>query len=257
MTPTPRCRLSRLAPCIAATLVSVALASCSSATGSPDEQGDAVAAGDSGTVIVTVPDVTNQDGADAESELQGEGHEVAFEDDRSDAAGCHVTDQDPAGGTELDPDTDATEVTLTLDCRQVDWENQEGDDWETFNSTYSDGWDSGCDDLFSLSPDGATLHYDGEEFSAVDCQNGNPGDASDADMPEDVPEDAEADGEALGAADGCAYVFEELAPGGALYYGSQQFTETLCRRDGDGAAAALPAKPRAKALNASKLTRAF
>jgi hypothetical protein len=239
---------SRLPALTLGFLAALALASCSGTNGPSDSQGQpgGAAAGVAGADTITVPDVTEQDGDDAQSQLEDAGLDVSYEPDRADATECHVTDQDPPAGAELDPESDVTEITLTLDCRQTDWQNQEGDDWDTFNSAYSDGWDTGCDDVFNSSPDGSTLHYDGEDYTSIDCQNGNPGDASGADLPDDVPDDPQSDGEALGEAGGCAYVFTDLAPTGALYYGTEQFTDALCPGGGAPAATAPEAKPAPK-----------
>jgi hypothetical protein len=222
---------------VLAALLTLTLASCAATTTDATAPRDPAAAASDDAAQITVPDVTDQDGDDAGTQLTDAGLNVTYDPDRDDATGCEVTDQDPAAGAELDPQTDATNVTLTLDCRQVDWENQEGDGWDTFNAAYSDGWNSGCDSVFTASPDGDTLHYDGEEFSSNDCQNGNPGDASSADLPEDVPDDPEVDGEALGETEGCNYVFTDVAPTGALYYGTEAFTASMCPHGGPAASA--------------------
>lgn len=181
-------------------------------------------AADEEPMVVDVPDLTGEDGADAVSELEDLGLTVSFEEDNGrDASGCEVLSQDTVG--DADPGSD---VILELDCRQVDWENQTGEDWDTFNSSYSDGWDSGCDDAFNNSPDGS-LYYDEEEFTASDCQNQNPGDATSADIPPDVPDDPAYDGEQLGETDGCDSAFRDLSPDGTyLYYGDDQYDNSYC-----------------------------
>jgi hypothetical protein len=175
------------------------------------------------TDAVTVPDVIGEDGADAVDTLESEGLYVSFsEDDGRDPSGCTVEDQDETG--EVDAET---EVILTLDCRQVDWENQEGEDWDLFNEAYATGWDEGCDEAFTNSPDGS-LYYDEEEFTSTDCQLNNPGDATSSDIPPDVPDDPESEGEDLGITDGCTSAFEDLSYDGSLYYGDEAFDSRYC-----------------------------
>jgi hypothetical protein len=111
--------------------------------------------------------------------------EVSFDASR-DATGCEVTDQEPAAGDTL---AEGDEVTITVDCRQVDWENQQGPDWDSFSDAYASAFDDGCQALFGTSPDGS-LYEDDYEYTAIDCQNLNPGDGSSAsDLPGDVPDD--------------------------------------------------------------------
>ena len=58
------------------------------------------------------------------------------------------------------------------------------------------------------SPDGS-LYEDDVEYTAIDCQNENPGDASDAsDIPTDVPDDPEGAGMDVGELDGCTAMFD-------------------------------------------------
>ena len=84
---------------------------------------------------------------------------------RDGGSGCTVEAQDPVGGAE---GFEGDEVTLTIDCRQVDWENQEGDVWDDFTWGYEDGFDQGCQALFDLSPDGSL--YEGDsEYTSLDC----------------------------------------------------------------------------------------
>jgi hypothetical protein len=178
---------------------------------------------DSSDELVEVPDVTDEDGADAVSSLEDAGFSVSLtEDDGRDATGCTVTDQDPIGEAE-----DGADIQLTLDCRQIDWDNQTGEDWDAFNEAYSTGWDEGCDEAFDNSPDGS-LYYDGEEFTSMDCQGNNPGDATSADIPADVPDDPTVDGEELGVSDGCASAFDDLSPEAVLYYGEDGYDSSYC-----------------------------
>jgi hypothetical protein len=129
-----------------------------------------------------------------------------FFDETRDATGCDVVDQSPAAGEVA---AEGDEVEITIDCAQVDWENQEGSDWAAFNDAYSIGFDDGCQAVFDVSPDGS-LYEDDYEYTAFDCQNLNPGDASYvSDVPVDVPDDAEAAGAELGQLDGCQALFNE------------------------------------------------
>jgi hypothetical protein len=84
--------------------------------------------------------------------------------------GCSVEDQEPAGG---DTAAEGDEITLTLDRRQVDWEDQEGDLRDNFSTAYSDGFNAACDALFDLSPDGS-LYVGDTEYTNVDCTNLEP-----------------------------------------------------------------------------------
>ena len=173
--------------------------------------------------IVEAPDVTGEDGQDAVDLIEAEGLTASLgEHDGHDPTGCVVEDQSQIG--EVDPGAD---IELTLDCRQVDWENQEGEVWTLFDEAYSSGWDQGCEQAFSNSPDGTELHYEGTTFTAVDCEDEKPGDASSADIPSDVPDDPEGLGEELGISDGCRAAFD-LSDDGTLYYGSESFDSSLC-----------------------------
>jgi len=80
-------------------------------------------------------------------------------DSSRDATDCDVTDQAPAAGESA---SDGDEVTITVDCSQVDWENHEGPQWETFDEAYQSSFDDGCDALFGESPTGS-LYEDGVE----------------------------------------------------------------------------------------------
>jgi hypothetical protein len=191
-----------------------------------DSPGTPVYTGDSAPPeeeLATVPDVTGEDGAEAVDMLETEGFLVSLGDEEGrDPSGCLVEDQDELGEVEL-----GTEVVLTLDCRQVDWENQEGEDWELFSEAYASGWDEGCEEAFSLSVDG-TLYYDEDEFTSTDCELNNPGDATSAEIPSDVPDDPESAGQELGVTDGCTSAFEDLSLDGTLYYGDEAFDASYC-----------------------------
>jgi hypothetical protein len=174
--------------------------------------------------LVEVPDVVGKDGQDAVDTLEYEGFSVDFSDYRDDAAGCEVLSQDPE--VEAEPES---EVMLELVCRQVDWDNQEGEDWELFDEAYLSGWNDGCDEAFSNSPDGNYLYdADGEERSASDCQDNRPYDATNADYPQEVPDDPEGEGSDLGEDDGCVSAFDDLSWDGVLRYEDQEFDSSWC-----------------------------
>jgi hypothetical protein len=114
------------------------------------------------------------------------------------------------------------------DDAQDAWDNEDGPDWEAFNDAYASGWDEGCDEAFSGSPDGY-LYDQGEQFSADDCYANNPGDASSAsDVPLYVPDDPEYEGEELGMHDGCVSAFDDLGYDGALFYGDDAYDSSDC-----------------------------
>jgi hypothetical protein len=176
-----------------------------------------------GAESAVLPDLTGEDGQVAVDKLENLGMLVSLsEDDGRDPTGCTVEGQDQFGEIEA-----GTEVVLTLDCRQIDWDNQEGEDWDLFNQAYSTGWDDGCDEAFFNSPSGS-LYYDSEEFTSLDCELNNPGDASGADIPIDVPDDPQSAGEDLGMTDGCMSAFDDLSLDGSLYYGDEAFDSSFC-----------------------------
>ncbi|MDA0168416.1 PASTA domain-containing protein [Solirubrobacter taibaiensis] len=179
-----------------------------------------------------VPDVSMNDGADAVTTLEGEGFSVTLADadeeplfdTTRDATGCEVQDQDPAAGEFI---AEGEEITVVVSCAQVDWENQEGAAWDAFDAAYSSGFDAGCDALFEQSPNGS-LYEDDYEYSAIDCQNENPGDGSEAsDVPQEVPTDPEAAGTEVGELDGCQALFENQSVW-SLNYGTDSWTESDC-----------------------------
>ena len=178
--------------------------------------------------LVTVPDVTGEDGDSAQSDLESEGLTAAFDPiDPADPRGCTVTDQDPVAYTELDTEVDSTDVILTVECPQLDWLAQDGDPWDEFNQAYVAGWDSGCAIAFGASPNG-TLYEDDMAYTSIDCELNNPGDASSTDIPPDVPDDPTSTGTALGARDGCVSAFDDLSMSGSLNYGDQSFSSSDC-----------------------------
>jgi hypothetical protein len=109
------------------------------------------------------------------------------------------------------------------------WDNQDGPDWEAFSDAYIAGWEEGCDIAFEDSPDGS-LHDQDKEFTADDCYANEPYDASESDVPYEAPDDPEYEGEQLGMQDGCESAFEDLPSdgGGALYYGDEEFDDSVC-----------------------------
>ena len=178
------------------------------------------------------------DGADAVAQAEsagletsltdGTGEDTGFDSSR-DPSGCEVTDQDPGAG---DTATEGDEVEISLDCRQTDWENQEGPAWDACNEAYSSAFDDGCAQLFDTSPNGS-LYEDSDEYSVVDCQSVNPGDGSaDADLPSDVPDDPENVGTELGETAGCRALFDEQGVA-SLNYGTDSVTADDCPVAGD------------------------
>ncbi len=203
---------------------------------------------------LAVPDVSNEDGDEAVSDIEdaqltatlADANDDPGFDTGRDATGCQVTEQDPAAGA---PAEEGDEVTVTVDCAQVDWENQEGAQWEAFDDAYQAGFDDGCQQLFDESPDGS-LYEDDTEYTASDCQNENPGDASEgSDVPADVPDDPEDAGTELGQLDGCQSLFEQDGVI-SLNYGETSYTEDDCPV---AAAATTPSRSTGKS-NASRST---
>ncbi len=214
---------------LAAVLV-VALTGCGTDASTTSDAEDQAYIGEDGGV--EVPDVSLEDGADAVSDVEHEGLTAALVganddfgfDSSRDATGCEVVDQSPAAGELI---AEGNEVEITVDCAQVDWENQEGSGWDAFNDGYTVGFDEGCDELFDESPDGS-FYEDDYEYTVVDCQNLNPGDGSvAADLPSDAPDDPEATGLELGQLDGCRALFVEHGVR-SLNSGTDSITESEC-----------------------------
>ena len=143
---------------------------------------------------IEVPDATYGDGDDAWTAVEDEGLTPVFLDanddpsfdDTRDGTGCDVLDQAPVAGEFV---AEGDEVEITIDCAQLDWEDQEGTAWELFNEAYTIAFDDGCQALFDDSPDGS-FYEDDYEYTVDDCQSFNPGDAmSLSDVPDDVPDD--------------------------------------------------------------------
>jgi hypothetical protein len=186
----------------------------------------------------TLPDVTGMDGAEAADELESDGYtDVAFDPDPlTDGSGCSVTDQDPVGGTTWDHDSS---VTLTLDCRQVDWENQEGDDWDAYTSSYSQGFSDSCGSVFdavgeSVYDEDPTDPYSAPtEYTRADCSLLDSGPQN---VPPDVPDDPRGEGYNEGVSEGCQALFDEA--GFTLYTSDGgQIDSSGC---GTGGGTALP-----------------
>lgn len=212
-------------------------AACGSSTGdsAPPEDVDQDSAGE-----IEVPDVTGEDGADAVSEIEYVGLTTSSEDQdglsRDDGSGCTVQDQQPGGG---DTAAEGDEVALTLDCRPVDWDNEEGAVWDEFTSGYETGFDEGCQALFDLTPDGS-LYEDDTEYSSLDCPGA---DVSNSDKPGDVPDDPESEGHELGFVDGCSALFDDVVLTFELYNGDQSYTADDCQAQGGSGGGASPSTP--------------
>ena len=210
--------------------ICLVLSACGSTSGpSADPEGTVALDAES---AIEVPDVSGDDGAQAVSDVEDAGLETSLADANNDpgfdstrdAADCEVTDQDPAAGGSA---SEGDEVTITVDCSQVDWSNQEGPQWEAFNDAYTSSFDDGCEALFDQSPNGS-FYEDDYEYTTVDCENENPGDASDAsDVPTDVPDDPDGTGSELGELDGCRALFENQGVV-SLNYGTDSITEEDC-----------------------------
>src|SRR4051794_25720739 len=125
-------------------LLMLVVASCADVGGPSD---------DGGSTTIAVPGVSDDLGEDAVTSIEDAGLVASTEledgTERGDPAGCTVLEQDPEADAEAQPED---EVTVTLDCGQVDWENQQGEAWDSFVSGYEDGFEQGCEALFELSP---------------------------------------------------------------------------------------------------------
>jgi hypothetical protein len=236
-----RCGLSLLL-----ILLALASAGCAEATSDSRDAPSPAESYESAEDGIEVPDVANDDGADAVSNIEAEGLTATLVDanddpgfdDARDATGCDVVDQDPAADHVVERDS---EVTISVDCTQLDWENQEGSRWELFDEAYATGFDAGCEALFADSPNGS-LYEDDVEYTATDCQNENPGAGSEAsDLPTDVPDDPETVGTEVGELDGCTALFANQGVT-SLNYGEASLTDLDCPLRGT-AAAARPDKP--------------
>ncbi len=176
--------------------------------------------------LVEVPEVVGLEGQEAVDAIGAEG--LTASHDEPDPAGCEVEDQDQMG--EVEP---GTEVVLTLDCRQRDWEARDGLDWLDFAAEFVNGAREGCDALFSLSPDGV-LYADEDEYTVTDCRLAYEEDPESAgvEVPLEVPDDPAALGWSLGFDHGCEALFErELIS--VLSYGTDSFTAEDCVSAGE------------------------
>jgi hypothetical protein len=214
-------------------VLGVSVAACGSPADDPSSDDPVESASE-----IEVPDVTGEDGADAVLALEDVALTASLEDQdgasRDDGSGCTVEHQAPTSGN-IAASGDA--VTLTLDCRAVDWENEEGSVWDEFTSGYEAGFDEGCQALFDLSPDGS-LYEDDTEYTSLDCPSA---DVSEADKPVDVPDEPESEGSDLGFDDGCDAIFDDVALGFELYHGDRAYTADDCKAQGGLAGA--PAGP--------------
>ena len=208
--------------CVLVVLLVLVVSGCTASSDTKTDTGE----------TVTVPDVTTLDGGEAGSEIEdvglvavltGTDSEPSLDPGR-DPSGCTVDGQDPSPGADASPDD---EITLTVDCRQVDWENQAGDVWDAFSSSFTDGFTDGCGALFDLSPDGSLYESD-TEYTVTDCENLEPSDAADeGDLPTDVPDDPETDGYDLGVQSGCNALFDDEGID-ALFYGNDAYNAEDC-----------------------------
>lgn len=208
----------------------VGLAACG--VGSDSDGADRLDNAHSDAGAIEVPDVSSADGAvavsmvedaDLQATLADATDDPGFDGSR-DATDCDVTDQEPSAGESAQ---EGDEVTITVNCSQVDWDNHEGSGWDAFNDAYLSSFEDGCRELFDQSPDGA-LYEDDIEYTVTDCENESPGDASDApDLPTDVPDGPESVGAELGELDGCRALFENQGVV-SLNYGPDSITEGDC-----------------------------
>ena len=189
---------------------------------------------------IAVPDVKSSPWADAATAVEDAGLAVALDAERIDPSGCQVRRQEPAAGTDVEPGSD---VTLTLDCRQIDWTSRQGRDWERFTESFARGFDDGCRELFAFSPDGFLYRGD-KAYTALDCTRLSPGynaESSDAMIPEDVPSDPQRRGYNTGYEQGCrALLHQERID--VLHHGPAAYGAPACLaargRAAEGAAGA-------------------
>jgi hypothetical protein len=80
---------------------------------------------------------------------------------------------------------------------------------------------------FEGSPDGS-LYDQGDEYSASDCYDLAPYDASGAEIPYEVPQSPYDEGSSLGETDGCVAAFDELSSYGVLNWGEDSYDESVC-----------------------------
>jgi hypothetical protein len=169
---------------------------------------------------LVVPDVVGMDGADAESEIDSAGLTAYY--DVNDPAGCEVTDQSLAADAEA---AEGEPVELTLDCRQRDWESQDGDDWMSYTDAFDGAAQEGCEALFGETDNGS-LYEDDTEYTALDCESVSLPAADEA-PPTDVPDDAASEGGRAGFDGGCAALFESFLSY-TVYWGNDSYSEDDC-----------------------------
>ena len=213
----------------------VLVAGCGESSIASRDQG--VAADASRDVAVRVPNVTGEDAEAAQDALEALKFLVTL-DPPSELTGCTVGEQDPNAGETVAVET---EVTIVIDCRQADWERQEGVDWDAFSTGYSAGFARACKALFGLTSGGVLLEPDSsaelpKQHDESECANEA---VSADDPPSDVPDDPERTGENRGIRAGCQTPFD-LASEVILFDGIQEYTAQDCR---DAAATAKAAPP--------------
>lgn len=181
-----------------------------------------------------VADVSGEDPEDAIATLEAEGliaeaaPDGGDEDfaDVNDLAGCDLLGQEPEAGTAV---SEGDVVTLFVDCRQADWEDQAGDEWGAFTDALATAGDEGCEALFGLSPDGS-LYSDGTEYTDLDCPVSGSVDPDDVDVPVTVPDDPDAVGAELGFDAGCQAFFDDAGLD-ALFHGTEGFDVDQCQAE--------------------------
>lgn len=201
--------------------------------GQPGDNGESDAdVQDEDTELVAVPDVTGSEGDHAASEIEATGLTVTLAgsdddedigDPRDSAEGCEVVDQTPGPMENAEPES---EVELALDCRQADWDNQDGNEWSAWEAAFAEAATEGCEALFDLSPYGA-LRHDDTEYTATDCGLISAPDPT-GDPPSEVPEDPHSAGSGAGFDAGCQAFFDsELID--AVYWGTDAYTAESCQ----------------------------
>ncbi len=142
--------------------------------------------------------------------------------------GCgSQSDPNASAGSEAPIYSDDVRSAAEEEVAQEQWEDQEGADWDEFNDGYLSGWEEGCDVAFERSPDGS-LYDQGNEYTADDCYDLAPYNASASDVPVEIPLSPYDEGGSLGETDGCVAAFDELPSYGVLNWGEDSFDESVC-----------------------------